>query len=134
MSEQTNIQTTQQQMPAGAQSGDAMPLELSPAVDIIENKDGVTLLVDLPGVNKDSLDIDVDKNVLTIKGTINLHTHEKLSATYMDVHAGTFTRQFTLGSELDASAIDASLKDGLLKLVVPRSEQHKPKKIEIKAG
>ena len=134
MSEQTNMQTTQQQVPSTAQSGDAMPLELSPAVDIIEDKDGVTLLVDLPGVSKDSLDIDVDKNVLTIRGTINLHTDEKLSATYMDVHAGTFTRQFTLGSELDASAIDASLKDGLLKLVVPRSDQHKPKKIEIKAG
>ena len=52
----------------------------------------------------------------------------------MDVHAGTFTRQFTLGSELDASAIDATLKDGVLKLFVPRSDVHKPKKIEVKAG
>jgi len=128
MSEQ-NAHNSPQRMP-----GDAMPLELTPAVDIVESKQGVTLLIDLPGVSKERLDIDVDKNVLTIKGTINLHTDEKLSATYMDVHAGTFTRQFTLGSELDAAAIDATLKDGVLKLFVPRSDAHKPKKIEIKAG
>ncbi len=133
MTEQ-NVQNTRQQMPGGTRPGDAMPLELTPAVDIIEGKNGVTLLIDLPGVSKESLDIDVDKNVLTIKGTINLHTDEKLSATYMDVHAGTFTRQFTLGSELDAAAIDATLKDGVLKLFIPRSDAHKPKKIEIKAG
>ena len=130
MTEQ-NIQTTRQQMP---QQTEAMPLELTPAVDIIEDKNGVTLLVDLPGVEKEGLDIDVDKNVLTIRGTINLHTDEKLNATYMDVHAGTFTRQFTLSSELDASAIDATLKDGVLTLKVPRSDVHKPKKIEVKAG
>ena len=130
MTEQ-NIQTTRQQMP---QQTEAMPLELTPAVDIIEDKNGVTLLVDLPGVEKEGLDIDVDKNVLTIRGAINLHTDEKLNATYMDVHAGTFTRQFTLSSELDANAIDATLKDGVLTLIVPRSDVHKPKKIEVKAG
>lgn len=130
MTEQ-NVQNTRQQTP---QQPEAMPLELTPAVDIIEDKNGVTLLVDLPGVEKEGLDIDVDKNVLTIRGNINLHTDEKLNATYMDVHAGTFTRQFTLGSELDAGAIDASLKDGVLRLFVPRSDVHKPKKIEVKAG
>ncbi len=130
MTEQ-NVQNTRQQTP---QQPEAMPLELTPAVDIIEDKSGVTLLVDLPGVERDGLDIDVDKNVLTIRGNINLHTDEKLNATYMDVHAGTFTRQFTLGSELDAGAIDATLKDGVLKLFVPRSDVHKPKKIEVKAG
>ena len=130
MTEQ-NVQNTRQQTP---QQPEAMPLELTPAVDIIEDKSGVTLLVDLPGVERDGLDIDVDKNVLTIRGNINLHTDEKLNATYMDVHAGTFTRQFTLGSELDAGAIAATLKDGVLKLFVPRSDVHKPKKIEVKAG
>ena len=132
MTEQ-NIQSSRQQMPQ-QQQPEAMPLELTPAVDIIEGKNGVTLLVDLPGVEKEGLDIDVDKSVLTIRGTINLHTDEKLNATYMDVHAGTFTRQFTLGSELDAGAIDATLKDGVLKVFVPRSDVHKPKKIEVKAG
>jgi HSP20 family molecular chaperone IbpA len=134
MTETTNMQTTQNPVSAAAKGADAMPLELSPAVDIIESKEGVTLLIDLPGVSKEHLDIDVDKNVLTIKGAINLHTDETLNATYMDVHAGVFTRQFTLGSELDAAAIDANLKDGVLKLFVPRSEQHKPRKIEIKTG
>lgn len=134
MTEQTKMQTAQNPVATAAKGAQAMPMELSPAVDILENKNGVTLLIDLPGVSKEHMDIDVDKNILTIKGSIDLHTDENLNATYMDVHAGTFTRQFTLGSELDASAIDANLKNGVLKLFVPRSEQHKPKKIEIKTG
>jgi HSP20 family protein len=115
-------------------SGKSMPLELTPAVDIVESKNGVTLLADMPGINKESLHIDIEKNVLSIKGSINLHTDEKLNATYMDVHAGTYTRQFTLGSELDSNAIEASLNNGVLKLFIPRTEQHKPRKIEVKPG
>lgn len=134
MSEQQNVPTTQQQMPAGGQKREGTPMEMAPAVDIIESKDGVTLVVDLPGVSKDDLDIDVDKNVLTIRGRISLDTEENLNATYMDVQAGAYSRQFTLGSELDVNGIDAVLKDGVLKLMIPRSEAHKPKKIEIKTA
>ncbi len=107
---------------------------MRPAADIHETKEGATILIDLPGVSHDTLDIDVDKNVLTVKGDITLDTPDNLTPTYMDVHAGGYHRQFTLSAELDSSQIDAQLKDGVLKLAIPRSEKHKPRKIEVKAA
>lgn len=112
----------------------AMPMIIRPVVDIAENKDGVVIYIDLPGVSKDSLDIDVDQEVLTIRGGINLHTPENLDPTYMDIHAGVYERRFTLGEELDKDHIEAKLNQGELRLFIPRSEQHKPRKIEIKVA
>ena len=109
-------------------------LDLTPAADIHETNDGAVIYLDLPGVEKDSLDISVDNDVLTIKGGVNLHTPAELNPTYMDVHAGAYRRQFTLSSELDTKKIDANLKDGVLKLAIPRSEKHKPRKIEVKVA
>ena len=107
---------------------------MRPAADIHETKEGATIVIDLPGVSHETLDIDVDKNVLSVRGDISLDTPEDLTPTYMDVHAGAYQRQFTLSAELDSSKIDAHLKDGVLKLVIPRSEKHKPRKIEVKAA
>lgn len=109
-------------------------LEITPVADIYENKEGVSVYVDLPGVSRESLDINVDKNVLTIKGVINLPAPERMKATYTDVTAGAYKRRFTLSSEMDVSKIDATLKNGELKLFIPRSEMHKPRNIEVKAA
>jgi HSP20 family molecular chaperone IbpA len=115
-----------------AQKEKAIPMMMRPAADIQESKEGATLYVDLPGVTKDALDIDVDQNILTIKGAIDLNTPENLEPGYMDIHAGAFERRFTLGEELDSSRIEANFNQGELKLFIPRSEKHKPRKIEVK--
>ena len=107
---------------------------LYPATDIYENKEGVILYVDLPGVSKETLNIDVDQDILTIRGAINLKTQEKMQPTYMDIRAEVFERRFTLGDELDTSRIEANLNQGALKLLIPRSEQHKPQQIHIKVA
>ncbi len=129
-SENKKVQKSFTENPAGR----AQTLDLIPAADIHETKEGATLYIDLPGVDRDSLDISVDNDVLTITGAVNLNTPDNLNPTYMDVHAGTYKRQFTLSAELDSSKIDANLKNGVLKLVIPRSEKHKPRKIEVKAA
>ncbi len=129
---QTNNDVNQSQ--ENLSTANAQSLDLTPAADIHETKDGAVLYLDLPGVNKESLDISVDSDVLTIKGGVNLHTPDDLNPTYMDVHAGVFKRKFTLSAELDSSKIKANLKDGVLKLEIPRSEKHKPRKIEVKAA
>ncbi len=123
------VSTAQQESNARAQS-----LELTPAADIHETKDGAVIYIDLPGVSKDSLDINMDSDVLTIKGGVNLNTPDDLNPTYMDVHAGFYSRKFTLSSELDSAKIDANLKNGVLQLEIPRSEKHKPRKIEVKVA
>jgi len=112
----------------------AIPVMMRPAADIQESKEGATIYVDLPGVKKDALEIDVDQNVLSIKGAIDLNTPENLEPAYMDIHAGVFERRFTLGEELDGNHIEANLDQGELKLFIPRSEQHKPRKIEVKTA
>ncbi len=126
------VATREEQAPARQEAAEVVTLR--PATDIVESKDGVTLYIDMPGVSKDSLSVDVDQNVLSVKGAINLHTPEGLSPTYMDVHSGTFERHFTLGEQLDSSAIEAHLEQGVLKLSIPRSEKHKPRKIEVKVA
>ena len=136
MSEEKKMNLNKQELPEAAETAStrAEVLSLRPLTDIHETKQGVTLYMDLPGVSKDSLDINVDKNVLTIKGAVNLHTPVDLSPTYMELHSGVFERRFTLGDELDSGNIEATLKNGELKLGIPHLEQHKPRKIEIKVA
>lgn len=107
---------------------------LTPATDIYESKEGVVLYVDLPGVSKETLDIDVDQDILTIKGMINLDTADNMQPSYVDVRANVFERRFTLGDELDSNKIEAKLDQGALKLSIPRLEKHQPKKINIKVA
>jgi len=116
------------------QENKAEVIALTPATDIFESKGGITLYIDLPGVNKKTLDIDVDKDILTIKGKIDLTTAENMKPTYVDVRANVFERRFTLGDELDSSQIEAKLDQGALKLSIPRLEKHQPKKINIKVA
>lgn len=101
------------------------------STDIYETAEGVTLYVDLPGVGKDNLDIDVEQNVLTIKGQVNLDTPETMQPAYMDVRSKLYERRFTLGEQLDVENISANLNQGALKLFLPRREQHKPRKITV---
>jgi HSP20 family molecular chaperone IbpA len=116
------------------QENNVEAVSLTPATDIYESKDGVILYVDLPGVSKKTLDIDVDQDILTIKGKIDLTTAKEMQPTYIDVKADVFERRFTLGEELDANKIEATLEQGALKLSIPRQEKHQPKKINIKVA
>ena len=132
MTEQTQPATQNTQEVSQSAAEKAETLQLTPAADVYENKDGAVIYLDLPGVNRDNLTIDVDDHVLSIQGNMNLQTPETLNPTYMDVHSGVFSRRFTLSEELDSANIEAILKDGELKLSIPRSEKHKPRKIEVK--
>jgi HSP20 family molecular chaperone IbpA len=116
------------------QENNVEAVSLTPATDIYESKDGVILYVDLPGVSKKTLDIDVDQDILTIKGKIDLTTAKEMQPTYIDVKSDVFERRFTLGEELDANKIEATLEQGALKLSIPRQEKHQPKKINIKVA
>lgn len=107
---------------------------IRPVADIEENKDGAVVYVDMPGVSKDSVDIDVENNILTITGSVNLNMPENLHPTYVDLSSGRYERRFTLSSELDAESISASLNQGELVVKIPRAEQHRPRKIEIKTA
>ena len=106
---------------------------LVPPVDIAEDKEGITLRADLPGVSRESLSIDVDGETLVIEGTVALGESAGLQPVYSEVRVAQYRRSFVLGRDLDASRLEASLRDGVLTLRVPKSEQAKPRRVEIKA-
>jgi HSP20 family protein len=107
---------------------------LVPPVDIIEDKEGITLRADLPGVSRENLSIGVDGETLVIEGVVGLGEPAGIQPVYTEVRVAQYRRSFVLGRDLDASRIDASLRDGVLTLRVPKSEQAKPRRIEVKAS
>lgn len=105
-----------------------------PRVDVIEDSAGITLLADLPGVAKDALDLKVEGTSLTLEGQIKLDTLPGMGAVFAEVRASRYRRAFTLSRELDGAKIDAQLKDGVLKLRIPKLVEAQPRRIEVRAA
>lgn len=106
---------------------------LTPPVNIVEDENGITLTADLPGAARDALSVRVDGDTLTLEAPIRLGEPAQLEPLYMERRAGRYLRSFTLSRELDAARIDASLKDGVLTLRLPKLERARPRRIEIRA-
>jgi HSP20 family protein len=104
-----------------------------PPVDIYESDDALHVLADMPGVGRESISIDLHDNQLTIHGTVTLEgeTERMLLQEYA---MGDYHREFSLGRIVDQSKIEASLKDGVLMLTLPKAEVAKPRKIEVKTS
>ena len=102
-----------------------------PAVDIFETEEGLTLLADLPGVAREALEIDIDKGVLSIKGTVGESGGG--SDLYREFTLANYYRQFQLPDEVDPGKASAELKEGVLTLQLPKAEAARPRRIEITA-
>jgi HSP20 family protein len=105
----------------------------SPAVDIYESSTALVLIADMPGVSSENVTIDVHDNQLTIRGTVPPE-EEKEQVLLREYGVGDYFRQFTLGKTIDQSKIEATMKDGVLTLTLPKSDATKPKKITVAAG
>lgn len=105
-----------------------------PDVDIIERKDDTVLTADLPGVDEQSLDITLEKNVLTIKGAVEQKIPAGYRLAYGEYEVGDYERAFTLSDEIDKDRIQASVRNGVLKLVLPKAAAAKVRKIAISAA
>lgn len=104
---------------------------LLPRVDVLEDDTGISLYADVPGVPRDGLDIRVDGETLTLEGRVAQDTPEGLEAVYAEVRVPRYRRAFTLSRELDASSIQANLKDGVLTLRIPKQAHAQPRRIEV---
>jgi HSP20 family protein len=105
-----------------------------PPVDVFEDESAITLLADLPGVSRDRLGVRVDGESLVLEATASTIQPEDMQLVYGEAQFPSYRRQFTLSRELDASRIEASLKDGVLKLGIPKLEEAKPRRIEVRVG
>lgn len=117
---------------ARASAGDERTLV--PRVDVYEDDAGITLLADLPGVPKEQLELKVDGTTLLIEGTIAAPTPPNLQSVYAEIRVPRYRRAFVLSRELDASRIDANLRDGVLNLRIPKQEHAKPRRIEVRTS
>lgn len=102
-----------------------------PAVDILEDPTGITMVADMPGVDGKNVDIDLKDNQLTITGRIDPVEGEKEVSLYKEFLYGDYIRQFTLSYVIDQNKITAKMEDGVLRLILPKVEKTKPQKIKV---
>ena len=105
---------------------------VGPVVDIYENEDEILVYADMPGVEKDKVTVNVDNGTLTLSGIRVIET--KGAAVWHEFGDVEFKRNFSVPQTIDVEKVNAELKDGVLRLHLPKSEAAKPKQIEIKAG
>ena len=132
-----NKQMTTSASAAGTSSGAAdqdHQRAALPAVDVFEDAGGITLLADMPGVPKEQLELKVEGDALLIEGGVQPRTPDGLEAIYAEVRVPRYRRSFTLSRELDTTRIEASLKDGVLTLRIPKQAHAQPRRIAVTVG
>jgi HSP20 family molecular chaperone IbpA len=107
---------------------------LLPPVDVVEDANGVTVWADLPGVPRDKLDVKVRDGNLSIEAEAVLPVSAELKLQHAEIRAPYFARSFALSPDFDTSKIEANLKDGVLKLTIPRREEARPRRIPVQVG
>jgi HSP20 family protein len=103
-------------------------------VDIYETSEGIVLEADMPGVSKERLTVRVDGETLVLEGSVQFELPEQAEAIYADVRSTLYRRNFVLGRELDAEKIQAQLKDGVLRVTIPKRAELRPRKIEVQSA
>ncbi|MEX3959280.1 Hsp20/alpha crystallin family protein [Trinickia sp. EG282A] len=128
-------QRDDQQQAVSRRDGEAVrQVKVTPAVDVYENKQGITLWADLPGVSKDKLEINVHDGRLSIEAEAVVSMPAALRVQHVEMREPRFARTFTLSPDLDTSKVEAELRDGVLKLTIPRREEAQPRRIEVKTS
>jgi len=136
MSDNTNVTKTSQTtgVTQTGQTQNTPKMALTPAVDIAEGESGITLFADMPGVSKERLTIKVEGDNLTIEGQAQIDVPENIELLHSEVRSPSFRRSFTLSRDLDPAKIEATLKNGVLQMHIPKSEEARPKRIEVKVA
>ena len=104
---------------------------LTPAVDIFEDAHQITVQAEMPGVSKDKLNVQADRNELLIEGDMQIDMPTGMAALYADLQTTRYRRSFVLSGELETERIEATLKDGLLTVRIPKRVEFRTRKIKV---
>jgi HSP20 family protein len=107
---------------------------ITPPVDIVETSEGITLWADLPGVPRDKLDVKVHDARLYIEAEAVVPAQTELRVHHAEIRAPRFVRAFTVSEDFDTSKIDANLQNGVLKLSIPRREEARPRRVDVRVN
>jgi HSP20 family molecular chaperone IbpA len=103
-----------------------------PTADIYETQDSLTVILEMPGVDKTKVDVRVEDGVLNVEGRLDFSNYQGLQPLYTEYNIGHYARSFRLSSKIDQSKIGAELKDGVLSLTLPKMEEAKARTIQVK--
>jgi len=126
------MQKEETQVKEGAERTRAKKL-YAPDVDIIDRQNDIVLTADMPGVDEKSVDITLEKDTLTIYGKVEPEIPENHRLSVCEYGVGDYQRAFTLSDEIDRDRIQATVKNGVLRLILPKAEAVKARKIPVKA-
>lgn len=114
---------------------DERRMTLYPPADVFEDADGIKILLDMPGVSKERLNLQADGNSLLVEGDVEIDMPDEMESYHADVRATRYRRSFSLsGAQLETDSVQATLKNGVLQVDIPKRAELRPRKIEVKAA
>jgi len=131
--DEANLHKQESATPQGTERIQARKVYV-PQVDILETDQALLLVSDMPGVDESGVDVTVEKNILTIHGTVAAGVPAGYKLGHEEYGVGDYERSFTLPNEIDRDGIQATMKDGVLKLTLPKVKQAVAKKVTVVAG
>ena len=102
-----------------------------PPTDIFESDDVLTLVMEMPGVDREDVDVNVENGVLRVEGRLDFSKYEGMQPVYTEYNIGHYRRSFSLSSKVDQDRISAQMQDGVLTLLLPKAEEAKPRRISV---
>ncbi|OPZ28514.1 MAG: Spore protein SP21 [Lentisphaerae bacterium ADurb.BinA184] len=120
-------------LPEKAERAEAAPVFV-PNVDVRESAGEFIVEADMPGVDENSVTVNLERNVLALHGSFQPKAPEGYRLTYQEYDSGNYERTFTLGEQVAREGIRASVKDGVLRVVLPKAKEAQPRRIEVRAG
>jgi HSP20 family protein len=102
-----------------------------PTADIFETEAALTVSLEMPGVDKGAVDVNIEDGVLTVEGRLDFSKYEGMQPVYTEYNVGNYRRSFSLSKKIDQAKISAEMSDGVLTLVLPKAEETRPRRIAI---
>ena len=102
-----------------------------PSTDIFESDDVLTIVMEMPGVGREDVDVNVENGVLRVEGRLDFSKYEGMQPVYTEYNIGHYRRSFSLSSKIEQDRISAQMQDGVLTLLLPKAEEAKPRRISV---
>lgn len=131
MAEKQELQVREKREVDTAQEATKPTRAFVPIADIYESENALTVVLEMPGVSKENVDVNVEDGVLTIEGRIDFSKYEQLQPVYSEYNVGPYRRSFQISSQIDHSRIAAQMRDGIITLELPKAETAKPRRIQV---
>ena len=132
MAAQQELQVQQKREVDKAQEPTTPMRAFLPTADIFETEDALTVVLEMPGVDRDNVDVSVENGLVTVEGRINFNKYKGLQPVYSEYNIGPYRRSFRISGRVDQDKIRAEMRDGVITLVLPKAEEAKPRRIEVK--